>query len=294
MKLYIDTIKFFSLAISEFTPLLKELIKKEKNKGAKEELEDLLEAYNEIADQIDRYNLNLDDPNLCYAGEPDEINLNLNDEMVENLSRLSIRLLDVWKEKRDRLKRRKYKTEKTKKDLYKLEKLIRPQESTLGDESRVIGENKTKGALIFPGEDKNQESEDEINKGLKQIIFPSELINKLPNDLKILCQEFNFNYSHGKPSAGILLLRRILPLSIVRKFQKLDREPEIIKDGEYLETKALLGKAEGLLSNKRIYKEIINYKFLVDSSQHSYKLKIQMTDAEGAAIKLRIFLEDLF
>lgn len=294
MVLWIHTIKYFRLAISEFTPLLKELIKKEKNKNSKEELEDLLEAYNEIAGQIDQHNLNIDDPNCFYDGEPEEINLNLNDEMAENLSRLSVRLLDTWKEKRDRLKRKKYKTDKNNKDLRKLEKLIRPLESTLNDESMIIGKSKTKGALIFPGESKNRESEDEINEGLEKTIFPSELINKLPNDLKILCQEFNFNYNHKKPNAGILLLRRILPLSIVRKFQKINRASEIIINGEYLETKALLGKAEGLLSNKRVYKEIINYKQLVDSSQHSYTLKIQITDTEGAAIKLRIFLDELF
>lgn len=294
MELWINTIKYFRLAIQEFTPLIKELIKKEKDKYIEDELGDLLEAYNEIADQIDQYNLNLDDPNRCYSGEPEEINLNLNNEMVENLSRLSIRLLDAWKEKKKRLENRKYKTEKNKKDLKKFEKLIWPLESTLNNESMVIGENKTKGALIFPGEDKKQEFENDINEGLEQIIFPSKLIKKLPEDLQNLCQEFNFNYNHGKPNASILLLRRILPLSIVRKFQKLNRESEIIKNGEYLQTKALLGKIENLLSNRRIHKEIKNYKFLFDSSQHSYTLNIQMTDTQGAAIKLRVFLEDLF
>jgi len=129
----------------------------------------------------------------------------------------------------------------------------------------------------------------------KKAIFPKELIEKLPKDLKILADDFNFDFENGRPVAGMLILRRMLPLSIVRKFQTLDRENEIKnEDGDYLDTKALLGKIEGLLSNKRIYRELINYKILIDSSQHSYTLNIQPDDAEGAAIKLRVFLEDIF
>jgi hypothetical protein len=129
----------------------------------------------------------------------------------------------------------------------------------------------------------------------KSVIFPGELIKKLPQDLKILCDDFNFNFENDRPVAGMLILRRILPLAIVRKFQKLNREDEI-KDsnGDYFDTKALLGRVESLLSNKRIYKELISYKFLIDSSQHSYTINVQMPDAEGAAIKLRIFLDDIF
>jgi hypothetical protein len=129
----------------------------------------------------------------------------------------------------------------------------------------------------------------------KSVIFPGELIKKLPQDLKILCDDFNFNFENDRPVAGMLILRRILPLAIVRKFQKLNREDEI-KDsnGDYFDTKALLGRVESLLSNKRIYKELISYKFLIDSSQHSYTINVQMPDTEGAAIKLRIFLDDIF
>lgn len=129
----------------------------------------------------------------------------------------------------------------------------------------------------------------------KNIIFPKELIEKLPRDLKILADDFNFNFKNERPVTGMLILRRMLPLSIVRKFQALDRENEIKnKDGDYLDTKALLGKIESLLSNKRIYKDLINYKILIDSSQHSYTINIQPNDTEGAAIKLRVFLDDIF
>lgn len=134
-----------------------------------------------------------------------------------------------------------------------------------------------------------------IDKVKEKVIFPNELIEKLPRDLKILTDDFNFNFAHEKPITGMLILRRMLPLSIVRKFQKLDRETEIKgDDGNYLDTKALLDKAEVLLSNKRIYRGLTSYKILIDGSQHSYTLNVQMPDTEGAAIKVRVFLDDIF
>jgi len=135
----------------------------------------------------------------------------------------------------------------------------------------------------------------ENNKPESKIIFPDELIKKLPKDLKILADDFNFNFGSGRSVTGMLILRRMLPLSIVRKFQKLNREQEI-KDinGNYFDTKVLLGKSESLLSDKRVYNELANYKILIDSSQHSYVLNVQMPDTEGAAIKLRIFIENIF
>lgn len=125
-------------------------------------------------------------------------------------------------------------------------------------------------------------------------VFPQELIQKLPSDIGVLCSEFNFNFGYEKRFASMLLLRRLLPLSIVRKFQILDKEPEIKNQGEYLETKALLGKVEKHLAEKRTYKEILNYKLLVDSTQHSYTFTPQISDVESTAIKMRVFLEDLF
>lgn len=130
---------------------------------------------------------------------------------------------------------------------------------------------------------------------IRKIIFPDELIRKLDKDIKILADDFNFNFENGRPVTGMLILRRILPLAIVRKFQKLKREDEIKNSNrDYFNTKALLEKVKSLLSNKRIYSELMNYKFLIDSSQHSYTLNVQMPDTEGAAIKLRVFLDDIF
>lgn len=125
-------------------------------------------------------------------------------------------------------------------------------------------------------------------------IIPLELITKLPRDVQDVCNEFNFVHAHSRPIASLLLLRRLLPLSVVRKFQIIDKESEVIINGECMTTKELLGGVEKLLKEKRIYRELINYKCLVDSSQHSFTFNVRQEDVEGAAVKLRLLLEDLF
>lgn len=131
--------------------------------------------------------------------------------------------------------------------------------------------------------------------GVEDIIFPEELIVKLPQDVKLLVDDFNFNFAHNRPKTCLLILRRVLPLSIVRRYQQDDKEAEIKgSGGDYLDTKALLGKSENLLSQKRIYTDLVAYKILTDGAQHSYTLNVQISDAKGAAIATRVFLDDIF
>jgi len=125
-------------------------------------------------------------------------------------------------------------------------------------------------------------------------IFPTELINELPDDIKKVCEEFNFNFEAEKPVASMLLLRRLLPLSIVRKFQAGGNEMAIQADGEYLGTKALLGKIGSSIKDKGLYYKILSHKLLTDSSQHSYTFYPRLSDVEGAGIKIRLLLEDIF
>ena len=138
--------------------------------------------------------------------------------------------------------------------------------------------------------------EEESQTIINEVIFPDSLIKTkdFPKDIAQVCEEFNFSFSSNKPLASMLLLRRLLPLAIVRKFQILNKEDDIKQNGDYLDTKALLGKIEVYLKEKRAYTEIINYKLLVDSSQHSYTFVPTITDVSGASIKLRLFLEDIF
>jgi len=126
-------------------------------------------------------------------------------------------------------------------------------------------------------------------------IFPQEILEKLPQDVAVLAEDFNFNYSNNRLIASMLILRRIVPLCIVRKFQSIDRESEIrLTNGEFMDTKELLGKIESLLSEKKIYSGLIAYKSIIDSAQHSYSFQSYVDDVEGAAIKIRLLLENIY
>lgn len=128
-----------------------------------------------------------------------------------------------------------------------------------------------------------------------EIIFPSALIERLPSDIKLLTDDFNFNFSNGRAIPSMLILRRLLPLAVVRRFQQDGKELEIKNtNGEYLETKTLLGKAQSLLSNTRTYNDIMTYKILTDATQHSYTLTVHLSDARGAGVAVRVFLDEIF
>lgn len=294
-EFWTDTAKYYRLAIAEFLPLLKKLkIKYSSNSSTVKELDDLIEVYEDVAKKIDEYNLNLEDPNRFYDGEPSEVHLKLNDKMTEHFSRLTLRMLHAWQQRFNELKSKDYLTDKNKDEGYRLKNLIWPLEAAFENESMLFHKYKDAGELIFPGEDSEREIETTTSAPAVIKFFPQELIEKLPSDIKKLAEEFNKNYADQNANSCILLLRRILPLSIVRKFQRLDKEAEVLINDDYLDTKQLLGKAEKILKTKRLYQEISNYKLLLDGSQHSYTLNVSITDAEGAAIKVRLFLEDLF
>ena len=294
MALYTSTVKYFWYAINEFLPFIERLLDEVKSEDDKDELKYLLEIYSDLKGKIDGYKLNMDNPNHFYEGERDEIDLNLSDEMIEHLVRLTLRLLNKWRFEKNKLENCLYLTDEKKQYLGKLKRLIWPLEAFFDASGYVLYEYKDKVPLEFPGECQNKEKEKKENREPEIDIFPEELIKSLPSDIGKICAEFNSAFKCQNANACLLLLRKILPLSIVRKFQNLNREADIKDQGEYLETKSLLGKVEGELKEKRIYKDILNHKPLIDGVQHSYTFTPHMADVTGAAIAIRIFLDDLF
>lgn len=141
-----------------------------------------------------------------------------------------------------------------------------------------------------------QSIEKSSNKKVEQsdLVFPKEVISNLHQDVGELCQEFNFSYVNKKKYSCMLILRRLIPLAIVRKFQQENKEENIKNGDDYLNTKALLGKLNELLSEKKALKEVLRYKILTDSAQHSYIFKPEMTDIKGAALAIRLLLGNIF
>lgn len=139
-----------------------------------------------------------------------------------------------------------------------------------------------------------------IRKKLKKIdkgnivIIPAQILKKFPKDLSRHCNELNDNLKAENWISSMLLMRKILPLSIIRKFQKDNREAELKNaNNEYFGSKKLLEKAKDLIQ-PRTYKELKEIKFLFDSVQHNFAFLPRKTDISTASIRLRVFLEELF
>lgn len=294
-KIYTVTAKYFSLAIEQFLPSLKGLALKITNVRQKTDINDLIEMYQDVKSKIDQLGMNCSDPNRIFPGEEREVRIDLDDDLLKHFSRLTQRLLISWKEELVKLESKSYKSESTLYRIHELESLVPPLEAISKRKDYIVGQFADEGPIKFPGEDSVQVDKKELPLFEGSVIFPSELILRLPSDVARLCEELNFVHKNQKPYAGILLLRRILPLAIVRKFQQLDRECEIQNaHGEHFDTGALLRALENVLNNPRVYSEIISYKLLVDLSQHSYSLNIYMSDTESAAVKTRVLLGHLF
>jgi len=125
------------------------------------------------------------------------------------------------------------------------------------------------------------------------IIFPEEFLEQIPSDVRDEIDDFNFNYSHKRIRPCMYIMRRILLLSMIRKFQIEDREGEIKKDGDFLTTKSLLELTRRSI-DKRTYEHIYSSKMLLDASQHSFTYRPTYSEVERIATRLRLFLADLF
>ncbi|KPJ54787.1 hypothetical protein AMJ47_03520 [Parcubacteria bacterium DG_72] len=126
------------------------------------------------------------------------------------------------------------------------------------------------------------------------VTIPSAVLKLLPKDVVQHCNELNENLEAENWISSMLLMRKILPLAIIRKFQ-IDKKESNIKDSnnEYLSTEKLLKKSQNLVE-PRIYKEIKEIKLLYDGVQHLFTFSPRQTDISPAIIRLRVFLEGLF
>ncbi len=296
MRIYSTTLKYFRIAIYRFLKDIQDLRHISVNDDVREQIDDLLEAYVDIGNKIDSFNLNYEDPNKMCDGEPHAVEIEIPEKMIESLSMLTHRMLISWRDELGKLEKKDYKTQQNNERIYKLRSLIGPLEALFQNKGFLLNNYMDNGPLIFPGELESSENVDEpTDKKVATVtIFSATLLKAVPKDIAALCEEFNFNYEHAKSNACILLLRRILPLAVVRKFQAENLEEEIKKDGEFFNTKELLGKVERFLSAGRFYKDIVSYKILIDSSQHSFTIKFDITDITGPALAIKVFLDDLF
>lgn len=159
--------------------------------------------------------------------------------------------------------------------------------------NREIYKKLQKLYLVSPPTPRVRKKLKKISKG-NIVIIPVQILKKFPQGLAQHCNELNNNLEAENWISSMLLMRKILPLSIIRKFQKDNMEPNL-KDSnnEYFGSEKLLERAKNLIQ-PRTYKELKEIKFLFDSIQHNFTFLPRKTDISPASIRLRVFLEELF
>lgn len=126
----------------------------------------------------------------------------------------------------------------------------------------------------------------ENNKSSKRIS-----IDNLPSSIQELINELNDNIERGNVNACALLIRKILTLSCFIALDKIGKS--IMLDEKELSDALSIVQKELKISHI-VMAKVKSSKWIGDSANHSYKLKINESDVELAATGLRIFLEEVF
>lgn len=222
----------------------------------------------------------------------DDVDPRFPDKIYEYLARIVFWQINDWEKERERLGKKDYQTRENENKISDLDSNIRDFKIPFM-QGRFFYKYKDCEPIEIPGEKiaKMMASSNFIPDGF----FPFELINCLPKQLQKLCDDFNYNYSAERANTCTLILRRILPYSIIKKCKSLSKEDEIKNEqGDYIETKQLLGKVRLELRNPSLYNRVDASKVLLDGSQHYFDLNYVMSDVEKAGMVLRLFLEDMF
>ncbi len=141
------------MGINKYLPHLEELL--EKNLGDKDvfnNLNEIIGMYKDVANKIEELNLNIDDPNRFYDGEPDMISMDLNDKNIEHFSKMVLRMLNDWSFEKEYLDNKDYKTREDKININRLKQLIWPLEAQINNTSMMFSKYKDDEVLIFSGE----------------------------------------------------------------------------------------------------------------------------------------------
>lgn len=159
--------------------------------------------------------------------------------------------------------------------------------------NRKVYENLQKSYSLLSGKSIPKKKLKRIDKN-SIVTIPIEVIKLLPKDLVSHCEELNENLIAENWISSMLLMRKILPLSIIRKFQKDNKENEVKdSDGEYFASKKLLEETKNLVQ-PRTRRELKDVKFLFDSVQHIFTFHPRKPDISPCSMRLRVFLEELF
>lgn len=117
------------------------------------------------------------------------------------------------------------------------------------------------------------------------------IIGNLPSNICVLINELNDNLDRNNLNASALLIRKILTISCYISLDKIGKSSML--EGKELNDALSIVQKELKISD-RVMSKVKSAKWIGDSANHSYKIKISESDVEVAATGLRIFLEEIF
>lgn len=126
--------------------------------------------------------------------------------------------------------------------------------------------------------------------------FGSISTNGIPAVLAHEIGELNFNLEAGKRYASALLIRRVITHSVFLAMQMKGKEA-LLKDssGNELDlSKALKVCGNTLNIDSRIMGRVTSAKWIGDTANHSYTIKIDEVDIRTAVTGTSLFLRELF
>lgn len=117
------------------------------------------------------------------------------------------------------------------------------------------------------------------------------VLENLPSNVSELVNELNDNVERNNPNASALLIRKILTLSCFIALDKIGKS-SLLEDKELNDTLSIVQKE--LKISQIVMAKVKSSKWIGDSANHSYKIKINESDVEVAITGLRIFLGEIF
>jgi hypothetical protein len=125
--------------------------------------------------------------------------------------------------------------------------------------------------------------------------IPFNLTEQVPRDIQELSEELNKSSKNNLRYACMNLIKEIIALSIIRKFQKEKIETELRNpsNNEYYNLAGLLNKSQKFIEPK-LYAELLAIKFINNPVQNDFDSTISNIEIDYAIPRLRLLINNLF
>jgi hypothetical protein len=137
---------------------------------------------------------------------------------------------------------------------------------------------------------------DDLVRSQKKASASAEIvIPDLPPTVQELVEELNDNLDRDNRNASALLIRKIIHQAVFIAMDKRQKGSQLKKqNGDDVDLSVAIAKASqeyGLSS--QVVARVTSAKWIGDSANHSYRVKVTESDLEKAATGLRLFLGEL-